>query len=263
MKVLTTCKICPNLELLKDEDIVLTEKMGIDTHFLPNLINCYDESALELALRLKEKDELFQVELIALTVGDNRAELTLKSLRALGFTDTLLAYATDDEIRFSPEIVAETIASYVKEEHVECVFVGQEAPEGNHGIMAQLVAQKIGYPMIGPVIDVLDAKEESITVLVSHAGDVCKQVVKVPCVLCIGNAVISKLRVATLRERMKVSKTESKVIEVKYPADCCMAVPETLEINVKKRMGYQSTNKGEEAMKDILNHGLRKVLESI
>ena len=29
MKVLTTCKICPNLELLKDEDIVLTEKMGL------------------------------------------------------------------------------------------------------------------------------------------------------------------------------------------------------------------------------------------
>lgn len=263
MKVLTTCKICPNLELLKDEDIVLTEKMGIDTHFLPNIINCYDESALELALRLKEKDELFQVELIALTVGDHRAELTLKSLRALGFADTLIAHATEDEIRFSPEMVAETVADYVKKEHVECVLIGQEAPEGNHGIMAQLVAQKIGYPMIGPVIDILDVKDESVTVLVSNAGNIYKQVVKVPCVLCIGNAVISKLRVATLRERMKVSKTESKAIELKYPSESYMAVPERLEINENKRMAYQSTKQGEEAMKDILNHGLRKVLESI
>ena len=93
MRLLVSFKLCPDLELLKKEDIIVTEEMGIDTHFLPNIINCYDESALELVLRLRDKIKEGVVELSAFTVGGKQTELTLKGLRALGFLHTVRADA--------------------------------------------------------------------------------------------------------------------------------------------------------------------------
>ena len=263
MKLLVAFKVCPDLELLKEEDIVLTEEMGIDTHFLPNIINCYDESALELALRLRDKTKEEAVELAALTVGDERAELTLKGLRALGFLHTVRVKDENEEIRFVPEIVAETIAAYVKENRQDCVLLGKEAPVGNQGVMAQIVAEKIKYPMVGPVVDIVELKQDSVIVLVSDERKITRQVVQLPCVLCVGNAVISKLRVATLRERMKVSKTESEYKDLVYPDNIRMAVPETIAPILKKRECYQSQRKGSEAIQDVIVNGLEKVLEGI
>lgn len=263
MRLLVSFKICPNLELLKEEDIIVTEEMGIDTHFLPNIINCYDESALELVLRLRDKKEENFMELSAFTVGDAQAEITLKGLRALGFTHTVRAKGEQKEMNFFPELVAETMVAYIKENHQDCILVGKEAPGGNHGIMAQLVAEKLKYPSIGPVIDLLEMDEKSVTVLVSDEGNIQKQTIKLPCVLCVGNAVISKLRVATLRERMKVSKTESEYVSLVYPNSKYIAKPEKINPIVAKRVCYQSQKNGNEAIHDVLQNGLQKVLEQI
>lgn len=263
MRLLVSFKICPDLELLREEDIILTEEMGIDTHFLPNIINCYDESALELALRLRDKTKELPVEISAFTVGNEQAELTLKSLRALGFVHTVRAEDEKGYTDFSPETVAQTVAAYIKEYPQDCILLGKEAPNGNHGIMAGLVAEKIKYPLIGPMIDIVSADQESVTVLVSDEGRIRKQIVSFPCVLCVGNAVISKLRVATLRERMKVSKTESESISLTYPDHRYIKAPEEINLMIAKRACYQSKKGGSEAVRDILENGLQKVLEQI
>ncbi len=262
MRLLASFKICPNLELLK-EDIVVTEKMGIDTHFLPNIINCYDESALELVLRLRDKTENDAIELSAFTAGNEQTELTLKSLRALGFTHTIRARDNQKEIDFHPEIVAESLASYVKKNPQDCIILGKEAPVGNHGIMAQLVAEKLHYPSVSSVIDIVETDQKSVTVVVSDEGRMQKQTIKFPCVICVGNAVISKLRVATLRERMAVSKTESEYTSLNYPNRRYMVEPEKLHPIVIRRNCYQSQKSGEEAIYDVLQNGLQKVLEQI
>lgn len=263
MRLLVAFKICPDLELLREDDIILTEEMGIDTHFLPNIINCYDESALELALRLRDKTEKYPIELSAFTVGDERTELTLKGLRALGFAHTVRAKDEEKNTNFTPEIVAETMTAYIRQNPQDCILIGKEAPVGNHGVMAQLVAEKTGCPLIGPVVDLLSANQNDVTVLVSNEGNIQKQTVKVPCVLEIGNAVISKLRVATLRERMKVSKSESEYVTLSFPEDTYMARPMELNPIIAKRAGYQSQKYGDEAIEEILDNGLQKVLEQI
>lgn len=262
MKLLVSFKLCPDLELLREEDIIVTEEMGIYTHFLPNIINCYDESALELALRLRDKTE-DHVELSAFTVGNEQTELTLKGLRALGFTHTVRAEDGCKEIDFSPELVAETMAAYVRENLPDCILLGREAPVGNHGVMARLVAGKLSYPLAGPVIDLLEIDPASVTVLVSDEGRIQKQTLQLPCVLCVGNAVISKLRVATLRERMKVSKTESEYVSLVRPDHRYMAKPEKINPIAAKRICYQSQKSGKEAIYDILQNGLQKALEQI
>lgn len=101
------------------------------------------------------------------------------------------------------------------------------------------------------------------TVLVSDEGRIQKQTLQLPCVLCVGNAVISKLRVATLRERMKVSKTESEYVSLVRPDHRYMAKPEKINPIAAKRICYQSQKSGKEAIYDILQNGLQKALEQI
>lgn len=263
MRLLVSFKLCPDLELLREEDIILTEEMGIDTHFLPNIINCYDESALELALRLRDKTEDLSVVLSAFTVGNEQTEQTLKGLRALGFAHTIRAEDKKKCTGFAPEIIAETLAAYIKENPQDCILLGREAPIGNQGVMAQLVAEKIEYPLIGPIIDIISINRNFVTVLVSNEGRIQEQKIKLPCVLCVGNAVISKLRVATLRERMKVSKTESEYVKLVHPDNMCMAVPKKVSLIVAKRACYQSQRSGEAAIEEVLRNGLQKALEQI
>lgn len=263
MRLLVSFKICPNLELLREEDIAVTEEMGIDTHFLPNIINCYDEGALELALRLRDKTEGDLVELSAFTAGNEQAELTLKGLRALGFAHTVRAEDERNVTGFSPEAVAETMAAYMRENPQDCILLGREAPVGNHGIMAWLVAEKMKYPAIGPVIDIESTDQKFITVLVSNEGRIQKQTVKLPCVLCVGNAVISKLRVPTLRERLKVSKTQSSCISLVHPDYTYIAKPEKIHSAASKRVCYQSKKSHKEAIYDVARNGMQKALEQI
>ena len=129
--------------------------------------------------------------------------------------------------------------------------------------MAQLVSEKLNCPSVGPVIDLMEMDEKSVAVLVSEGGSIKKQTIKLPCVLCVGNAVISKLRIATLRERMKVSKTESDNISLVYPDSRQMAKPEKITPIKAKRRCYQTWKTGKEAVQDVLRNGLQKVLEQI
>lgn len=263
MKLLVAFKICPDLELLRDEDIVMTEEMGLDTHFLPNILNCYDESALELSLRLREKMKENALELSAITIGSEKSELMLKGLRALGFVHTIRGKDEKNLTKFRPEVVAETITAYAKKVPQDLILVGKEAPVGNQSVMSQLIAEKVKAPVIGPVIDILHLEERYVEVVISDEGCLKQQKVKLPCVLSVGNAVISKLRVATLRERMKVSKTESEYVTLNYPDVEYMPQPEKVYPVAEKREGYLCFENGTSAIDDVLNHGMREILEQI
>lgn len=263
MKLFVAFKICPDLDLLREEDIVITEEMGMDTHFLPNIINCYDESALELVLRARDNAKNQLIELTAFTLGNEHSEITLKSLRALGYQNTIRAVDEHNETRFQAETVAETIACYIKKHHQDCILIGKEAPVENQGVMAQLVARKTEYPLIGTVIDILEIEESYVTVLVQNAGEIVKEKIACPCVLCIGNAVISKLRVPTLRQRMQSAKIQTAYIDIVKAKKVHMKMPNEVVKNSTKRMCYQVVEKGEKAIIEVQKHSLQKALDQI
>ena len=60
----------------------------------------------------------------------------------------------------------------MKEHPQDCILLGREAPAGNHGVMAQLVSEKLNCPSVGPVIDffLMEMDEKSVTILVSEGG---------------------------------------------------------------------------------------------
>lgn len=264
MKLLVAFKVCKNLDLLDVNSVEFEEEMRVDTHFLSNQLNCYDESALELALRLKEKSDPLSspCELTALTVGDEISELTLKTLKALGYQYTVRVPCDPEPLRFEPHIIAKTIACYALRHQHSLVLAGQEAPSGNSSSVPQMVSVMTGYPLICSVIDIISINENSVWVHISDRGGVIEQKICLPCVLAIGNAVVSKLRVPTLRARMQCKGEECTYAELEQ-SEPVHAAPFSLTLPLRRRAGYISQETGEAAVCDIFKSALKERLDML
>lgn len=253
MKLLTCFKLCPDMDKLRQQDFEISGGKGLETSFLPNMINCFDESGLEFGIRLSEKSEGLEpnIEKTAFTIGGDASEMYLRTLKALGYEHCVLVKKDEDEFRYSPCMVAQAIAEYVGENPQDIIIMGKEAPNGNNSATAQLVSVLTGRPLISSVIDVKFCNDGTLTVTVTNDGDVYEQIVALPVVLSIGNAVISKLRVPTLKQRMKCKDLP---LEHFKPAETnCAMFPEPMRAVIpdRRRGGYLSPYSGGEAVDDI------------
>lgn len=265
MNILVTFKVCPNLDLLQAEDLAVREGMGVDTHFLPNVLNCYDESSLELALRLRDQAVAAgqTVTLSALTVGGESTEDYLKTLKALGFQHTVRVHAEDAALRFRPETVARTVAAYALETEQNVILMGTEAPLGNHGAAAQVTSVLTGYPLLSSVTDVAIGEDGTVVVCAKEGERTLRQTVQPPCVLAVGNAVVSKLRVPTLRARMQCKSLPCETFRLELGETVLCSTPHRLEIPDRSRQGYVSARRGADAVEDVYDYALRERLEAL
>lgn len=265
MKLLVAFKVCPDLDLLQEDDFVVREEMGVDTHFLPNILNCYDESSLELALRFRDqaREAGKETELSAMTLGEDHTQLYLKTLQALGYDHPVRVCAQEELLRDRPELVARTIAAYARQTGQQVLLLGREAPLGNHGVTAQMAAALLGYPLISSVTDVKPGEGESIVVRTLERGREMELTVSVPCVLAVGNAVVSKLRIPSLRMRMKWKNIPCEQYELTQGQSYEYPLPIKLKVPDRKRSGYLSPERGEAAVDDVFRRSLEERLEML
>jgi len=235
--------------------------MSVDTHFLPNVLNCYDESALELALRLKEKNA--EAELSAITVGGKREEPTLNTLLALGYCHAVKAPVDEKLFRFHPDRTARALAAYNEACPQDLILLGQEAPLGNSSAVPALASLYTGYPLITSVIDIPDIREEAVTLRAVRANEVIEIRAALPCVAVIGNAVISKLRVPTLRDRMKSREKKIETFQAEDEIAGSSLTPVKLETVSRLRAGRVSAQKGCEAIMDVYRESLKERLGAL
>ena len=208
MKVLGCFKIVPDLDMVLDEDWKADERLLVDTGYVKPLWNCFDESALEMMLKLSDLSESFDVvmELNALTVGKAKHESFLKTLYALGYKNAVRV-EEEGEIPFCPERIAETIGNYVKEiEDQDVIVLGSQSSEGNNGKTPFLLAEYLGWPCISQVTEIEPVDDRHLKVRSQIDGADLIQTVRTPFVLAIGNASSSYLRVPTLKDKMGLGK---------------------------------------------------------
>jgi electron transfer flavoprotein beta subunit len=111
-----------------------------------NIINPYDEYAIEEAIRLKEQ---LGAHVTAITMGPERAESALRSALALGVDEAVhLVYeATDlDELAIS-KALAQTIAK----REFDLIFCGNVDVDSGAGQVAIRIAQQLDIPHIASV----------------------------------------------------------------------------------------------------------------
>lgn len=215
MKILNCFKIVPDLDALGSEDWVADEYNNVDVSFVKTKWNCFDESALEMMLKLSDFSEGFNVSynLHALTIGGKGCDAYLKTLYALGYQKSVRIDCKED-LRFCPGFIADLIVRYIKEQgDYQVVITGKQSADGDNGQTPFLVAELLGWPHVGQVTALEPVDDTYLKVTSSSDVGTLIQVIKTPCVLSIGNAPGSYLRVPTLKDRMRLGKQPIEIVE--------------------------------------------------
>lgn len=252
MNILVCFKVVPDLDQMTDNDYIIDKKMQINTSFVKRMLNCFDESSLEFGLRLSDEAEGLNLHLVksALTVADEQAELYLKTLSALKYDHVIRSdVSKDTDIRFCPDMIGNTIAEYIKEYPQDLILMGRQAPEGNNFATPQFVSKALNIPLISNVIDIHLLREGVILAEREFDSGHYEQEIKLPVICTIGNAIISKLRVPSLKDRMTYGKRELEHIALKTKRHRYMAEVNGLEFVDHKRAGIVLKETGSLAAK--------------
>jgi electron transfer flavoprotein beta subunit len=128
----------------------------------PNVVNPWDEYAIEEGIRLKENHGATDV--IALSMGGEDSKEALKTSLAMGCTEAILV--SDEALVGSDSLgTARALAAAVnKMGDVQIVLCGRQAIDGDTGQTAVQVAQKLGWTPLTFVSAIKEVGDGAITV---------------------------------------------------------------------------------------------------
>jgi electron transfer flavoprotein beta subunit len=128
----------------------------------PNVVNPWDEYAVEEAIRLKENHGA--TDAIALSMGDPSSDEALKTCLAMGCTDAVLV--SDPALNGTDTLgTAQVLAAAIEKiEGVEVALFGKQAIDGDSGHTPVQVARKLGWTPLTYVSAIKEVGGGKITV---------------------------------------------------------------------------------------------------
>lgn len=204
MNILCCFKISPDYDKVLERDWSAAGPSGPDTSYVPHGPGCYDEAALELALRLR--DEALargdDVHVTAATVSAEKIDAFARLLYALGVARVVQIRAPETA-DFQPETVNAALSKAFADERFDLVLCGAQSAEGGGQTPCRL-AKKLGFPCFSGITD-LHVLDSGLRMTHEIPGGERRATVRVPAVYAVGNAKHPYLRMATVRQRMAVS----------------------------------------------------------
>ncbi|GGF49517.1 electron transfer flavoprotein subunit beta [Aliidongia dinghuensis] len=119
---------------------VKTDGSGVDLSNVKMSMNPFDEIAVEEAVRLKEKGLVTEV--VAVSIGDTKAQETLRTALAMGADRAILVTA---EEKVEPLGVAKLLAKIIEEEAPALVILGKQAIDEDNNQTGQMLAGLLGW----------------------------------------------------------------------------------------------------------------------
>jgi electron transfer flavoprotein alpha/beta subunit len=214
MKVSICFKVEPKLETMQNNDWISKDNK-VDTSFLVDEISLFDESALELGLRIKDKTSTY---LKAITVGETSS--LIQNLYSLKY-DEVIQIKNDSTLNNSPEVVANAIFSLFKKtnDSEDVIIMGQRSSVGYNAKTPFILAELLNYPCISEVIEVqVDENHNTLSVKSLSDSGIVVQKINPPCVFSVGNTQNCYLRIPTLMEKIKTKN--KKVLDYKLEDLC-------------------------------------------
>lgn len=104
-------------------------------------MNPFDEIAVEEAIRLKEKGIV--TEIIAVSIGSDACQETLRTALAMG-ADRGILVKTSDEIQ--PLTAAKILKSLAQQENPQLIILGKQAIDTDHNQVGQMLAGLLNWP---------------------------------------------------------------------------------------------------------------------
>ena len=203
---------------------VKADGSGVDLANVKMSMNPFDEIAVEQAIRMKEAGEA--EEIVAVSIGVEKAQETLRTALAMGADRAILIVAADDvNTDIEPLAVAKLLKAVVDEEQPGLVLCGKQAIDNDMNATGQMLAALLGWSQATFASEV---KVEGDSAVVTREVDGGLQTIKVkmPAVVTV-DLRLNEPRYASLPNIMKAKK---KPLDQKTPADYGVDVAPRLEV---------------------------------
>lgn len=113
---------------------------GVDLANLKMSMNPFDEISVEEAIRMKEAG--VAEEIIAVSIGSQRSQETLRTALAMGM-DRAILVKTDEKVE--PLGVAKILKAVAEEEGADLILLGKQAIDGDNNQTGQMLAALLGW----------------------------------------------------------------------------------------------------------------------
>ncbi len=188
---------------------VKSDGTGVDLANVKMSMNPFDEIAVEEAIRLRERG--VATEIIAVSVGPQKAQETLRTALAMG-ADRAILVQTDDEVE--PLAVAKMLKAIADEETPGLVILGKQAIDDDCNQTGQMLAALLGRPQ-GTFASEITVEGDSVIVKREVDGGLETVKLTMPAIVTT-DLRLNEPRYASLPNIMKA---KSKPMAVKTPAD--------------------------------------------
>ena len=181
---------------------------GVDLANVKMSMNPFDEIAVEEAIRVKEKG--VATEVVAVSIGPDKAQETLRTALAMGADRAILIVAEDVE----PLGVAKLLSKVMDEEAPGLVILGKQAIDDDSNQTGQMLAALMGRPQ-GTFASKVEVTGDSVHVTREVDGGLETVSLKMPAIVTT-DLRLNEPRYASLPNIMKA---KSKPLAQKTPAD--------------------------------------------
>ena len=188
---------------------VKADGTGVDLANVKMSMNPFDEIAVEEAIRLKEKGVV--TEIVAVSVGPQKAQETLRTALAMG-ADRAILVMTDDEME--PLAVAKIVKAIADEEAPGIIITGKQAIDDDSNQVGQMIAALLGRPQ-GTFANEITVEGDSIVVKREVDGGLETVKLAAPAIVTT-DLRLNEPRYASLPNIMKA---KNKPLAQKTPAD--------------------------------------------
>ena len=188
---------------------VKADGTGVDLANVKMSMNPFDEIAVEEAIRLKEKG--VATEVVAVSVGPQKAQETLRTALAMG-ADRAILVQTDDEVE--PLAVAKILKGIADEEAPGLVVLGKQAIDDDCNQTGQMLAALMGRSQ-GTFASAVTVDGDSVTVTREVDGGLETVKLAMPAIVTT-DLRLNEPRYASMPNIMKA---KSKPLATKTPAD--------------------------------------------
>ncbi|WBH15267.1 electron transfer flavoprotein subunit beta/FixA family protein [Sphingomonas radiodurans] len=188
---------------------VKADGTGVDLANVKMSMNPFDEIAVEEAIRLKEKGVV--TEIIAVSIGEQKAQETLRTALAMG-ADRAILVVTED--RVEPLGVAKLLKAIVDEEQPQLIILGKQAIDDDNNQTGQMLAGLLGWGQ-GTFASKVEVSGDTMTVTREIDGGLEVDSYKLPAIVTT-DLRLNEPRYASLPNIMKA---KSKPMAQKTAAD--------------------------------------------
>ena len=192
---------------------VKADGSGVDLANVKMSMNPFDEIAVEEAIRLKEAGKADEV--VAISVGVEKAQETLRTALAMGADRAILVVAADDvHTDVEPLAVAKILKAVADEEQPGLVLCGKQAIDNDLNATGQMLAGLLGWSQ-ATFASELEVDGESAVVTREVDGGLQTIKVNMPAIVTV-DLRLNEPRYASLPNIMKAKK---KPLDQKTAAD--------------------------------------------